>query len=137
MCEKDNLLCAALLHDTLEDTETTEIELAVEFNDKIAMLVFWVSRPPNVEGNRIQRWQEYLEHYKTAPGQARVLKLADRICNLSEFHLDFPRLDEKDISFLRDVYLRESEELLDVCKGVYSQFDRSLEFIIKILKEKL
>lgn len=36
---KKDVLCAAILHDTIEDTETTEEELRKEFGDKITSIV--------------------------------------------------------------------------------------------------
>jgi len=134
--EDIELICAALLHDIIEDTNTNEIELTAEFNDKVAMLVFWVSHPSNVKGNRAHRHEQYLIHYATAPSPARALKMADRICNLAEFVRDYPQLDEQAISFLRKVYIKESKDLLKVCSGVYVPFDKSLEILINVLEEK-
>ena len=72
----ENLLCAGLLHDTLEDTETTYNELEREFNSDIASLVKEVSH----EGSK-DNVGYYFPYLETERGI--VLKFADRISNLS------------------------------------------------------
>jgi len=76
------VLCAALLHDTIEDTETTREELQAEFGDRIAAIVMEVTDDktlPKAERKRLQ-----IEHAAGASGQARLVKLADKICNLRD-----------------------------------------------------
>jgi len=72
----ENLLCAGLLHDTLEDTDTTYDELTKEFNEDIACLVKEVSH----EGSK-DNVGFYFPYLETERGI--VLKFADRISNLS------------------------------------------------------
>lgn len=72
----DNLLCAGLLHDTLEDTDTTYEELVEEFNEDIASLVKEVSHEGSADNIGY-----YFPHLETERGI--VLKFADRISNLS------------------------------------------------------
>ncbi len=74
------LMTAALLHDVLEDTETTLPELTEEFGEYISNLVYNVTDQPGK--NRRER------HGRTYPfirGKARptALKLADRIANVT------------------------------------------------------
>ena len=64
----DNLLCAGLLHDTIEDTDTTHEELIKEFNQDIADLVKEVSH----EGSK-DNYGYYFPHLKTERGI--ILKL--------------------------------------------------------------
>ncbi len=45
-------LCAALLHDTIEDTETTADELMREFGKAIASVDKWGQTPLNANGDR-------------------------------------------------------------------------------------
>jgi len=70
-----NLLCAGLLHDTIEDTETTYIELVEKFNEDIADLVVEVSH----QGSKDTGY--YFPMLKTERGV--ILKFADRLSNLS------------------------------------------------------
>lgn len=109
-----DLLSAAWLHDVVEDCNVSYRELENRFGGKVAELVREVSHVETPKGyNRKLRWELYLEHYAKASQLGRVLKLADRVCNLQEyvyFWNDVPRSDRK---FLDDVYLFESDDLLE------------------------
>jgi len=80
--EDVDVLCAALLHDTIEDTETTAEELQRKFGSKITSIVLEVTDDkslPKVERKRLQ-----VEHARHASHEARLVKLADKICNLRD-----------------------------------------------------
>ena len=82
------LVMAALLHDTLEDTNTTYDELIREFGDDIASLVAEVTDDktlPKAERKRLQ-----IEHARTRTRRAQVIKLADKISNLRSLALSPP-----------------------------------------------
>lgn len=67
---------AALLHDTLEDTNTTPIELATEFGPRVARLVCELTH----EGKKDQGGY-YFPNLKSR--DAILIKFADRLSNLS------------------------------------------------------
>ncbi len=76
------VICAALLHDTIEDTQTTAAELEAEFGAVIRDLVLEVTYDnllPKAERKRLQ-----IEHAAQASPQARLVKLADKISNLRD-----------------------------------------------------
>ncbi len=80
MLKEDNdIICAAYLHDLLEDTETTLKELETRFGVAIGYLVYSVT---NVEGkNRAERHSK--TYAKIAEYEKAVrLKLCDRIANI-------------------------------------------------------
>jgi guanosine-3',5'-bis(diphosphate) 3'-pyrophosphohydrolase len=76
-------LAAALLHDTIEDTSTTADELlAAGFGDEVVTVVVEVTDDkdlPKVERKRLQ-----IEHAPTISKRAKLVKLADKICNLRD-----------------------------------------------------
>ena len=74
-----DILVGAVLHDTLEDTETTYQELENTFSKTIADLVLEVSHPKNY--NDAQQL-EYYEHLKRVSPKAKMIKLADFTANL-------------------------------------------------------
>lgn len=77
-----DVLCAALLHDTIEDTETTAEELRIQFGDTITSIVLEVTDDkslPKAERKRLQ-----VEHAPHASPRAKLVKLADKICNLRD-----------------------------------------------------
>jgi guanosine-3',5'-bis(diphosphate) 3'-pyrophosphohydrolase len=76
------VVCAALLHDTVEDTATTHEELVNAFGARIARIVAEVTddkRLPKAERKRLQ-----IEHAPHISGEAKLVKLADKICNLRD-----------------------------------------------------
>jgi guanosine-3',5'-bis(diphosphate) 3'-pyrophosphohydrolase len=76
------VLAAALLHDTIEDTDTTEGELEKEFGPAIAAVVAEVTDDkmlPEAERKRLQ-----FEHAAHISREAKLVKLADKICNLRD-----------------------------------------------------
>ena len=76
------VICAALLHDTLEDTETTWEELADEFGAKVADVVREVTDDKALAKAERKRLQ--VEHAAHASPGAKVVKLADKISNLRD-----------------------------------------------------
>jgi guanosine-3',5'-bis(diphosphate) 3'-pyrophosphohydrolase len=73
---------AGVLHDTVEDTETTAEELRDLFGDKVATIVLEVTDDkslPKAERKRLQ-----IEHAPHLSRQAKLVKLADKICNLRD-----------------------------------------------------
>jgi (p)ppGpp synthase/HD superfamily hydrolase len=74
------LVMAGLLHDTIEDTETTRGELAAEFGDDVASLVVEVTDEPGLP--RDERKRRQVETAPAKSARARMIKLADKIANL-------------------------------------------------------
>ncbi|HSG23040.1 MAG TPA: HD domain-containing protein [Azonexus sp.] len=80
--DDERVLIAAVLHDTVEDTETSEQELVREFGHEIASIVLEVTDDqllPTAERKRLQ-----VEHAGKISRQAKLVKLADKICNLRD-----------------------------------------------------
>ncbi len=76
------VICGALLHDTVEDTKTTPEELEAEFGKAIRDIVMDVTDDkslPNKERKRLQ-----VEHAAHASDKAKLVKLADKISNLRD-----------------------------------------------------
>lgn len=78
-------ICAALLHDVVEDTETTVEDIRTLFGDKIAYLVDGLTK---IEGIFSKETSDQAENFKrmilTLSDDARVIiiKLADRLHNM-------------------------------------------------------
>ncbi|MDP2655256.1 MAG: HD domain-containing protein [bacterium] len=82
---EDDVVTAALLHDTLEDTDTTREEIVSEFNERVATLVESVSEPKEIDGRKLS-WKEKKEHYLANLGKASddavLIAIADKIDNI-------------------------------------------------------
>jgi guanosine-3',5'-bis(diphosphate) 3'-pyrophosphohydrolase len=78
-----DVLCAAVLHDVVEDTSCTVDRLEERFGRRTAELVAWVTKPEAGPGEDKARVKEaYLAHLKEAPDDAKLVKLADRVSNV-------------------------------------------------------
>ncbi len=75
-------ICAALLHDTVEDTETTEDELVDVFGDEIAGIVMEVTDDKSMDKKARKRAQ--VEHSPHLSMKAKAVKLADKTSNLRD-----------------------------------------------------
>ena len=76
------VLCAAILHDTIEDTETTYEELVVAFGREIADVVAEVTDDKSLD--KAERKLLQIEHAAHASPRAKLVKLADKTCNLRD-----------------------------------------------------
>lgn len=74
------VLVGALLHDTLEDTNTTTQEIQALFGDAVLSLVQEVSDDKRLPKER--RKQLQIEHAPFASDRAKQIKLADKISNV-------------------------------------------------------
>ncbi len=109
----ESVLIAALLHDTVEDTDTKIHDIEQEFGVTVARMVedltdvYTAERFPNIK----RKHRKMLEAYRLlrVSGMAKSIKLADLIDNtksIVEHGKDFAK-----------VYIAEKEELLFVLEG--------------------
>ncbi|MDT0344387.1 HD domain-containing protein [Streptomyces litchfieldiae] len=96
-----DVLRAAVLHDVVEDTECSLDDVREHFGDRVAVLVDWVTKPAPSEGRtREEARAAYLTRLRTAPPDALLLKLADRLSNVQR--LDTHPRPEKRRSYYRE-----------------------------------
>ena len=76
------MLASALLHDTIEGTATTAAELREQFGERIAAIVVEVTDDKNLPKAERKRLQ--IEHAAGISAGAKLVKLADKICNLRD-----------------------------------------------------
>jgi guanosine-3',5'-bis(diphosphate) 3'-pyrophosphohydrolase len=76
------VLAAALLHDTLEDTQTTPEELREAFGDSVACIVEEVTDDKSLLKAERKRLQ--IEDAGALSREAKLVKLADKICNVRD-----------------------------------------------------
>lgn len=94
-----NILAACLLHDTLEDTQTTVEELIENFGTDITMLVLEVTH----EGNKTTGY--FFPRLKTQSGI--MIKFADRLSNISRMEA---WSDDRKAHYLKKSKFWESEK---------------------------
>ncbi len=76
------ILAAAALHDTIEDTETTEEELRTTFGEEITQIVVEMTDDKSLPKEDRKRLQ--IEHAYGMSREGALVKLADKICNLRD-----------------------------------------------------
>lgn len=130
--EDPEVLAAAILHDTLEDTDTTPAELEQYFGKKISKIVAEVSDDRSLP--RPERKRKQVEHAPQLSKSATLVKLGDKICNVADLIIAPPA----DWSMARKTeYLNWAEQVIKHCKPVNqaleTHFSKVLETSRKLL----
>jgi guanosine-3',5'-bis(diphosphate) 3'-pyrophosphohydrolase len=121
----ENVLCAAILHDTIEDTKTTEKELTEEFGKKITSIVLEVTDDKNLE--KSVRKQKQIEHAATISHEAKLVKLADKIANLTDI-LDSPPSDRS--MERKNEYFQWAKAVVNNLRGAHSGLEKDFDNLV-------
>ena len=115
-------ICAALLHDTIEDTETTPAEIEAQFGPEIRAIVEEVTddkKLPKAQRKRLQ-----VAHAPHISDKAKLVKLADKISNLRDVAHAPPHgwpLER------RQAYFDWALEVIDGLRGVHPVLERAFD----------
>jgi len=116
------VLCAALLHDTIEDTDTTEEELRRHFGAEIAETVLEVTDDKSLD--RADRKRLQIEHAAHISDRAKLVKLADKICNLRDMERTPPAGWSPE---RRQEYFDWAKQVVDGLRGVHPRLEREFD----------
>ena len=88
----DDILCAAVLHDTVEDTDATIDDIRNEFGEHVAKLVSYETEDKRGNVNKADTWvdrkKETIETIKNIDEiGGKMVCLGDKVSNLRSFHL--------------------------------------------------
>jgi GTP diphosphokinase / guanosine-3',5'-bis(diphosphate) 3'-diphosphatase len=119
-----DVLCAALLHDTIEDTATTREELVENFGPVIADIVAEVTDDKSLPKERRKRLQ--VEHAHRLSPAAGLVKIADKIANLRDM-ADSPPADWP--LQRRQDYFDWGKEVVDDISGVPTTLRKLFEAV--------
>lgn len=100
------MLAAAWLHDVVEDTHVTPLDIDDMFGREVALLVMYLTDSRAEVGNREYRKSVDMRRLGDAPAEAQNIKLADIISNTSS-------IVKHDPNFAK-VYLKEKAAMLEV-----------------------
>ena len=112
------VVMAALLHDTIEDTETSAAQIRKRFGAKVARIVSEVTDDkalPKAQRKRLQ-----IEHAPHISREAKLVKLADKICNLRDMAASPPKTWPK--SRVRE-YFEWAKKVVDALRGVHPELE--------------
>ena len=116
-----NTICAALLHDTVEDTETTQQELTESFGVEISNIVMEVTDDRSL--NKAARKQAQIDHAMYLSNAAKAVKLADKICNLGDVSSSPPDWPLK----RRQQYFDWARNVIDELRGDWSELEAEFD----------
>lgn len=126
------LMACALLHDVLEDTDTSYVELVRNFGDEVASLVEEVTNAhyvPKLKGKALYLAEkmQYMTSY------ALVIKLADRLANLSDMESLDRAYQERIISETEFIlaFISEKRELTNTHKKLVYAIEEKIKDIRK------
>ena len=96
----DEVLCAAILHDTVEDTDTTIKDIRETFGPRVAAMVAYESEDKRGQVNKKETWYERKKETIDTVSRledegAKMVCLADKVSNLRSFHLGLLDQGEK------------------------------------------
>jgi (p)ppGpp synthase/HD superfamily hydrolase len=117
----ETLICAALLHDTVEDTKTTYNEILKGFGIGVAQLVFELTSDQE-EIARVGKAEYLRNKMRGMSSYALYLKLCDRLANL----MDHP--SEKQLKETVEIltHLKKSRKLSKSHQAVIAQIEALL-----------
>ncbi len=103
--QKDaNVLCTGLLHDLIEDTETTADDIGMTFGNKVGDMVRALTLADPASGqSKLERNMQHFETLRWEGRDAQIVRSADRLHNLMT-------LDAIENYERREAYLKESKE---------------------------
>lgn len=93
MTNDQELLAAAALHDTIEDTDTTIEQIKSEFGDRVAALVASESEDRKDGISKEESWharkQAVIERLANAPLDSKIVALGDKLSNMRAIARDY------------------------------------------------
>lgn len=116
------VICAAILHDTLEDTQTSPQEIENLFGREVMEIVLEVTDDKRLPGPERKRLQE--EHAGTASHGARLVKLADKIANLRDLAASPP---EDWTLERRRTYFDWARRVVDRLRGTHAGLEAAFD----------
>ena len=122
----ENVLCVAILHDTIEDTETTVEELQEHFGEKITSIVLEVTDDKSLE--KLVRKQKQVEHAASISHEAKLVKLADKIANITDI-INTPPADWSNDR--KKDYFDWAKAVVDNLRGSHQGLEKDFADLIK------
>ena len=123
---------AALLHDTIEDTETFPEEIESCFGVRVLSLVKEVTDDKSLP--REVRKQLQIENAVHKSVEAKQIKLADKLCNVR----DIGKTPPKDWSKKRQItYIDWAEAVVEGLRGANSKLEEAFDQALASARQSL
>lgn len=126
-----DVLIAALLHDTVEDTETTADEITELFGSRVASIVLEVTDDKSLPKQTRKELQ--VEHAPHISDEAKQLKMCDKISNIRDILNNPP-----DWPYERKIeYVEWGERVFEGLRGVNRELERHFDELVAEAKSKI
>ena len=94
MTEDEEIICAAVLHDTIEDCKgVSEETIRIQFGERVAKMVAGESE------DKTRTWEERksatIKHLRDTSEELQMIALADKLSNLRDIDRDYPIFGEE------------------------------------------
>ncbi len=119
------VLIAAVLHDTVEDTKTTFDEIEARDGAAVRGVVAEVTDDKTLEKH--VRKDQQVAHAAQASPRAKLVKLADKICNVMDVTDHAPPSWER---ARRNAYFDWSARVVDGCRGTNAVLDAEFDRVL-------
>ena len=126
------LIAIGWLHDSIEDTATTQKELAQKFSERVASVVAEVTDDMNLP--KSTRRQLQIADAPAKSPSAKLLKIADKISNIRARIHSEPTADER--ADLTD-YVDWAEKVVAGCRGGNAALDQIFDDTVKLARSSL
>jgi guanosine-3',5'-bis(diphosphate) 3'-pyrophosphohydrolase len=130
--EDFDVLIAAVLHDTIEDTETTEEEIKKLYGAKVSKMVMELTDDKTLP--KAERKQLQIEHAPKASIGAKQIKLCDKISNIRDIIENPPDgwTDKR-----RCEYVEWGEKVVAGLRGANENLEKRFDEIVAKAHEKI
>lgn len=147
MTNDEDVLAAAVLHDTVEDTSVSADDILTNFGEKIAELVSHETEDKRPEMKASDSWQirkeESLAVLKNCPIESKILWVGDKVSNMRSLAKEyekigvkiFERFNEKDPykqRWYHQTVLEYTSELNEY--PAYKEYQRLFDFVFENYK---
>lgn len=131
-CEEE-VIIAGILHDTLEDTDTSEEEILEHFGQEVLIIVKGCSEPDK-KASWEERKQHTIDYLKQAPLSVRQVACADKLHNL--------RSIKRDLAVMGEEAWEKFNRGKEMQEWYYSELVKSLEYnglfpLLDVLKDEV
>lgn len=125
-------LVAAILHDTIEDTDTSRADVEELFGREVANVVVEVTDDKTLPKQERKRLQ--VEHSPHRSDRAKQIKIADKTCNVRDIGLRPPADWDED---RRREYFEWAQKVVDGCRGVNAELEAYFDKCVADSQEQL
>lgn len=126
-----SLLIAAVLHDTIEDTDTSVEEIEQQFGSEVKDLVLEVT--DDMSKSKQIRRDAQVEEAPTLSDKAKQIKIADKTCNIIDMLTTRMEWTNK----MKKEYVLWSIQVVNGCRGINEKLENEFKKAVSLSKEVL